>query len=178
MNVAHDGGVFTSRTVRNSPEEQALHALNRQLLGHFGLVRGVSHTEFIRSDEDGRFYFLETAARVGGANIAELVEAATGVNLWAEWAKIELARGQAPYSLDTPREDYAGIIISLARQEEPDTTEYHDPEIVWRLKKRHHVGLIVSSTESQRIEELLEEYTHRFYEDFWATQPLPDRPSN
>jgi biotin carboxylase len=178
MNVAHDGGVFTSRTVRTSLEEGALQALNRELLGHFGFVRGVTHTEFIKSDQDGRFYFLETAARVGGANIAELVEAATGVNLWAEWAKIELSRGQSPYALGAPCEDYAGIIISLARQEEPDTSEYHDPEIVWRLRKRHHVGLIVSSPDSSRVEELLDDYTHRFYEDFWATQPLPDKPSS
>ena len=56
----------------------------------FGLVRGVAHTEFIKSHNDGQFYFLETAARVGGANIAEMVEAATGINLWSEWAKIEL----------------------------------------------------------------------------------------
>ena len=41
-----------------------------------GLLRGVSHTEFIKSKADGKFYFLETSARVGGANLAELVEAA------------------------------------------------------------------------------------------------------
>jgi biotin carboxylase len=178
MNVAHDGGVFTSRTIRSSLEEDALQALNRELLGHFGFVRGVSHTEFIKSDADGRFYFLETAARVGGASIAELVEAATGVNLWAEWAKIEIARGETPYALGPVRENYAGIIISLARQEDPDTSEYEDPEIVWRLRKRHHVGLIVSSPDKGRVEALLEDYTRRFYDDFWATQPLPDKPTD
>ena len=62
-----------------------------------GLVRGVSHTEYIRA-RDGRLVFLETSARVGGAHIAELVEAATGFNLWAEWAKIEIAGGKAPYT--------------------------------------------------------------------------------
>ena len=54
------------------------------------MMRGVSHTEFIKG-EDGRFYFLETAARVGGANIEQLVESASGINLWAEWAKLEIA---------------------------------------------------------------------------------------
>ncbi len=39
-------------------------------------------------------YFLETSARVGGAHIAELVEAATGLNLWGEWAKVEIAGGK------------------------------------------------------------------------------------
>ena len=85
MDVAHYGGVSLTRTVsRESSEAQALEALNRELIQTLGLVRGVTHTEFIRGRDDGRFYFLETAARVGGANIAEVVEAATGVNLWAE----------------------------------------------------------------------------------------------
>ena len=60
------------------------------------MVRGVSHSEFIQG-RDGKLYFLETAARVGGAHIADLVEAATGINLWAEWAKVEIAGGKAPY---------------------------------------------------------------------------------
>ncbi len=37
------------------------------------------------------YYFLEVAARVGGAFIADLVEHSTGVNLWREWARIEVA---------------------------------------------------------------------------------------
>ncbi|MFN2445902.1 MAG: acetyl-CoA carboxylase biotin carboxylase subunit family protein, partial [Vicinamibacterales bacterium] len=91
--VTHSGGVFTTRLIeRGSHEDEALTEANRHLLSAFGLVRGVSHTEFIRA-ETGVFHFLETSARVGGAHIAELVEAATGVNLWAEWAKIEIAAG-------------------------------------------------------------------------------------
>ena len=75
-------------------EDRALQAVNRAVLDRVGLVRGVSHTEFIRGD-DGQWYFLETAARVGGAHIVELVEAATGMNLWAEWAKVEMAGGKS-----------------------------------------------------------------------------------
>ncbi len=98
MEVAHEGGVFMTRTVpRSTADAQALEALNRDLITTLGLVRGVTHTEFIKGRDDGRFYFLETAARVGGANIAEVVEAATGVNLWAEWAKIEIAGERGSY---------------------------------------------------------------------------------
>ena len=43
-----------------------------------GMLRGASHTEFIKARADGRIYFLETSARVGGAHIVELVEAASG----------------------------------------------------------------------------------------------------
>ncbi|HXG65361.1 MAG TPA: ATP-grasp domain-containing protein [Blastocatellia bacterium] len=177
MDVAHHGGIFTTRRLsRQSGDAQALEMLNRELLASLGFVRGVTHTEFIKGQEDGRFYFLETAARVGGANIVELVEAATGINLWAEWAKVEIAGGERPYQVPEHRDDYAGIIISLARQEWPDTSAYNDPEIVWRLKKRHHVGLIVTSQDPARVEQLLEQYIRRFYEDFHATAPLPDKP--
>ncbi|MGH9903304.1 MAG: ATPase, partial [Pyrinomonadaceae bacterium] len=179
MDVAHGGGVFMTRTLaRDSAEAHTLETLNRELLQTLGLVRGVTHTEFIRGHDDGRFYFLETAARVGGANIAEVVEAATGINLWAAWARIEVAGEEGEYHLPPHREDYAGVVISLARQEWPDTSRYDDPEIVWRLSKRHHVGLIVASPDPERVEELLQDYLSRFYEDFYAALPAPDKPTS
>jgi biotin carboxylase len=176
LDVAHQGGVFTTATVkRGSSDEAALLELNDRVLNAMGLVRGVSHTEFIKAQADGRFYFLETAARVGGANIAELVEAACGVNLWTEWARIEIARGERAYELPHCRTDYAGLIMSLAKQEYPDTSAYNDAEIVWRMDKRAHAGLIVMSPDHLRVQYLLHEYTHRFYQDFYAMQPAPER---
>jgi biotin carboxylase len=176
LKVSHDGGVFTTSTVpRGTADEHALFEINRKVLTSKGLVRGVSHTEFIKGRDDGRFYFLETSARVGGANIVELIEAANGINLWAEWAKIEIARGESDYELPPLRRDYAGLIVSLARQKHPDTHAYTDTEIVWRMNKDYHAGLIVMSPDSTRIAHLLEEYTDRFYTDFYATQPLPER---
>src|SRR2546423_13726035 len=87
MEVAHGGGIFTTKTMpRDSVDAQKLKSLNAEVLSAMGLMRGVSHTEFIKG-EDGQLYFLETSARVGGAHIAELIEAATGINLLAEWAK-------------------------------------------------------------------------------------------
>jgi biotin carboxylase len=147
-----------------------LKALNKLTLQSFGLVEGVSHTEFIKSDADGRYYFLETSARVGGAHIADLIESATGLNLWAEWAKMECGT-EEEYTVKRQRLDYAGLIISLAKQEWPDLSGYNDPEVVWRLNKKNHAGLIVRSPEYQRVEELLGTYTQRFYEDFFASAP-------
>src|SRR5262249_1942983 len=88
MAVAHEGGVFTTKLIPGkSKDATELQTLNKDLIKALGLVRGVTHAEFIKAAEDGEFYFLEIAARVGGANIAETVEAASGLNLWAEWAK-------------------------------------------------------------------------------------------
>ncbi|HST23247.1 MAG TPA: ATP-grasp domain-containing protein, partial [Blastocatellia bacterium] len=170
------GGIFTTRKIpHESADAQALELLNRDVIKALGLVRGVTHTEFIKGHEDGRFYFLETAARVGGANIAECVEAASGLNLWAEWARIEIAGEDHPYELPPHRDDYAGVIISLARQQCPDTSAYDAPEIVYRLNKPYHAGLVITSPSLERVEQLLDEYSPRFYQDFHTTGPPIDR---
>jgi biotin carboxylase len=174
MEVSHGGGVFTTRILeRDSEIVQSLQAMNKKLLTSFGLQNGASHTEFIRAHHDGKLYFLETSARVGGAHIADLVEKATGVNLWAEWAKIEIA---TEYQFPVPRNDYAALMVSLARQEHPDTSAYSDPEVVWRMDSKYHVGLIINSSSSERIKELLASYTKRIQEDFVATLPPLDKP--
>ncbi|HZU69052.1 MAG TPA: hypothetical protein VFA09_17385 [Ktedonobacteraceae bacterium] len=178
LNVYHEGGVSSTRTVlRGSEDEQILKDLSRRVMRDFGMVSGVTHMEFIKGRDDGQFYFLETAARVGGANIVELIEAATGINLWREWAKIELASGEELYRLPDYRQHYAGVIVTLARQEYPDTSAYQDPEITWRLNKRHHVGFVVTSQEYERVQFLLDDYMQRFVVDFSATlPPLENRP--
>jgi biotin carboxylase len=179
LEVAHGGGIFTTRILeRDSDTARCLLEENKRVLAALGLLRGVSHTEYIIGREDGRVYFLETSARVGGAHIAELVEAASGINLWAEWAKVEIAGGKAPYAPPPPREDYAGLIVSLARQEHPDTSQFADPEIVWRMSKEHHVGLIVRSPSPVRVRELLDDYAARVARDHHASAPPQDRPGH
>jgi hypothetical protein len=176
MDVAHQGGVFISRTVkRGSDDERKLFKINRKLIAALGLTHGATHAEFIKSSEDGQFYFLEIAARVGGAYIAESLEAASGINIWREWARIEMARDTGGYKLPSLRKEYGGIVLSLARQEYPDTSAYTDEEIVYRVKKRHHVGLVVRSTKLERTDELLNQYALRFNEEFTAVQPPLER---
>ena len=176
MEVSHGGGIFTTRILqREGADARALVAENARVMEALGMVRGVSHTEFIKARSDGRIYFLETSARVGGAHIVELVESATGLNLWAEWAKVELS---AEYEVVVPREEYAALLISLARQERPDTSAYNAPEVVWRLVQDHHAGLIVRSESYQRVAELRREYEGRFTEDFYAYEPPKDKPSH
>jgi ATP-grasp domain len=177
MQVAHQGGAYVSRTLaRGSAAEKELLNINRKLIRALGLQRGATHAEFIKSAADGKFYFLEIASRVGGAYIADVLEAASGINLWREWARLEIADGKAPRKITPLRKEYAGIILSLAKQEQPDTSAYTDDEIIYRVKKRHHAGLIVRSPRLERVDELLDEYGRRFVEDFVAIEPPPDRP--
>jgi len=178
LDVSHGGGVFMSRTLpRTSTLTKSLLKINREVITALGLARGVTHAEFLRAHEDGKLYFIEVAARVGGAYISNEIEAATGINLWREWARLEIGSGKKPYQLPKKRNGYAGVIISLARQETPDTSAYNDSEIVYRVPKHHHAGFVLSVPKPERIVELLDSYGGRFREDFYATQPVPDKPT-
>lgn len=178
LDVSHGGGVFTTRTLaRESNEAAMLREMNGRVIEGLGMVRGVTHAEFLRAQADNRYYFIEVAARVGGAYISNVVEAATGVNLWREWAHLEIGAGKQPYQLPQTGSAYGGAIVSLARQEHPDTSGYRDAEIVERVSKFHHAGFVLKSPSAERIETLLVEYTERFLRDFTATEPVPDRPN-
>ena len=174
--VSHQGGVFTSAILPyKSKERKELERLNRQLLKAFGYGRGVAHAEFLESKADGKFYLLEVAARVGGAYIADVLEHASGFNLWREWAKLETATKDNPYKPPKLRQDYAGIVLSLANQEQPDTSHYTDAEIVYRVTKPKHVGLIFHSQKRERIDELLAIYTEQITREFLTVLPTKER---
>lgn len=173
LQVSHKGGVFTTRLLPpDGREATQLREQTRQLLAHLRLGAGVAHTEFIRAEDSGAFYFLETAARVGGAHIAELVYFATGRNLWEEWARIVVAQARGEdYLVETPRDRFAGLLICLAQQEHPDLSPYSEPEVVWRLERPYHAGLIVAAPDAARVDELIEQYGERFVHDFLTSGP-------
>jgi biotin carboxylase len=169
FDVMHGGGIFTSTTVpRSSAAEAELLAATAAVVAALGLRDGAAHTEFIRSTADGRFYLLECGARVGGAHIAELVEAATGLNPWEAWADAVL---HPTPPLRPSRRDHAGLIVTLARQEHPDLSTYTDPEIRYRVDRPFHAGLVVGAGEAARVGELIAAYERRFRQDFWTRLP-------
>ena len=179
IQTMHQGGIFSTRTLdADSPEARSLTEIHARLLPALHLENGVTHSEFIQAEADGTFYFLETAARVGGAYIADTVELAIGLNPWVEWARIEVAAAErSEYRLPVLRQEFAAAVISLARQAEPDTSAYDDPEVAVRLQRDHHAGLLLRSTSNRRIEQLVESYTQRFLVDFNAVIAAPDKPT-
>jgi len=180
MEVAHGGGVFRSMTVEvGSEEDLALKEMNEQVLKAFGMKFSASHTEFIRDHATGKFIFLETASRVGGAHLAEMVEAATGINLWREWANIETAMARnLEYTLPEVQNMYAGILISLTRQRYTDPMIFDDSEVCWRMDEEFHVGVIVKSESQERVKELLDKYAQVVFDGYHASAPVPDKPTN
>ncbi len=168
MEVAHGGGIFRSHIVEfGSEDDNKLQKFNKEVLKAFGLQLGASHTEFIKAEEDGEFYFLETSSRVGGAHLAEMVEFSSGINLWAEWAKIENAAAKEQiYKLPKAKMDYAGIVVSLSKYQHPDSQSFNEPELVWRLQKDYHIGMIIQSNKRERVLELLDDYANRIFQDY------------
>jgi len=174
MEVSHGGGIFRSLTVEyDSPDDKALQKLNADIMKAFGMNYSATHTEFIKCHEDGQFYFLETASRVGGAHLAEMVEFATGVGMWKEWAKVEShSASGSDYKIPKKDKSYSGIIISLSKYEHPDYSDFDEPEVVWKLDMEYHIGVIVKSKNHKRIEELLEKYANIIKDEFHASGPL------
>ena len=176
--VAHGGGIFRSVSVPyEHPDAQTLRHLTAGVMDAFNMEFSASHTEFIKLPS-GEFVFLETASRVGGAHLAEMVEAATGVSLWAEWARLETAMahgrlGANDYRVPPRRYDQAGIIVSLSRFERPDMTPFNAPEVVWKMDKKQHVGVIVASGDTERVLELLEGFAGIIGRDYHASAPAP-----
>ncbi|MBB6004207.1 acetyl-CoA carboxylase biotin carboxylase subunit family protein [Arcicella rosea] len=180
MEVAHGGGIFRSVTVPiGSTLDVALQEVNAQVMKAFGMNYSATHSEFIKDHETGEIIFLETASRVGGANLAEMVEASSGINLWREWANIETAVAKnEEYVLPTFENLYSGIIISLTRQQYPNLAEFDAPEICWRMNEEYHIGLIVKSESRERVIEILDDYAQKIYQNFHASAPVPNKPTH
>lgn len=168
MEISQGGGVFrTANIPYGSNDDKGIKKINEQVIQGFGLKHGAAHTEFIKCNEDGKIYFLETSSRVGGAHIAEMVEAASNINLWSEWAAIEnaLVKG-IDYQLPEVKKEYAGIVLTLSKYQHPDLSSFDDDEVCFRVPLEYHAGLIVQSEKQARVLELLDSYADRLIKDF------------
>ncbi|GAA0879944.1 ATPase [Algoriphagus jejuensis] len=176
MEISQGGGIFRSANLKyGSDDNKAIKKVNEAIMKAFGLKSGASHTEFIKSREDGQIYFLETASRVGGAHLAEMVEAATDINLWTEWAKIEDAVAKdEPYQLPKAAKNYAGIVLTLSKYEHPDLSSFDDPEVCFRVPLDYHAGLIVKSANQDRVMQLLDDYAERFANELSTSAQAPE----
>jgi hypothetical protein len=170
MEISQGGGVFRSANIKyNSDDDKAIKKLNEQVMKGFGLKHGAAHTEFIKSNDDGQIYFLETSSRVGGAHLAEMVAEASNINLWKEWAAIEngLVK-ESKYILPKVKKGYAGIVLTLSKFQHPNLVSFSDPEVCFKVPLEYHAGLIVKSDKQERVLELLEDYGNRLATDFTA----------
>lgn len=168
MEISQGGGIFRSANIKyNSADDKAIKEINEQVLKGFGLKNGVAHSEYIKCNEDGKVYFLETSSRVGGAHLAEMITAASGVNLWKEWAAIENAKAKGlEYKLPKIKKDYAGIVLTLSKYQKPDLSSFSDEEVCFTVPLEYHAGMVVRSPKKERVLELLDDYATRLTNDF------------
>jgi hypothetical protein len=168
MEISQGGGVFRSANIEyNSEDDNDIKKVNDLVMKGFGLKHGAAHTEFIKSNEDGEIYFLETSSRVGGAHLAEMVAEASNINLWKEWAAIEDAIvKETKYVLPKIKKGYAGIVLTLSKFQHPDLSSFSDSEICFKVPLEYHAGLIVKSENRERVLELLNDYANRLVQDY------------
>lgn len=180
MQVSHEGGVFRSKTLgRYSDEFKALEEANAKVLSSFGLINGATHTEFIRGKEDGKWYFLETSSRVGGAHIPDLVEASSNINIWREWAKIEDALlKQKKYEVAKPTGYYSGLIVALIKDKEPDYNQFECEEVVKFLPIDYHVGIVYKSNDSSVVQDRLDYAAAKIHSDMLNILPPKSKPTS
>ncbi|MDQ1096392.1 MULTISPECIES: ATP-grasp domain-containing protein [Chryseobacterium] len=180
MQVSHEGGVFMTKTLgKDSVDFKDLNHLNSLLLKTFGLKNGATHTEFIKGKEDGKWYFLETSSRVGGAHIPDLVEAATHINIWREWARIEDALlKNKEYKIADPAGHYAGLIIALIKDQNPDYRDFESEEAVKFLPIDHHIGIVYRSDDPDIIQEKLNNAAVRIQAEMLSILPPKTKPTS
>lgn len=176
FDVWNHGGVFSSQSIpTNTKLGKDLAKLNEKMVEAMGLVRGVTHTEFIQGD-DGELYFLEMAARVGGANIDKLIQAGSGIDLWREWARLELAHlNKEKYTVPKAENKHGGLLVCLSRDEFPDLSGFDAPEVIWKEGKEHHAAILISADSNDRVDELIAEYKTKLQGEVLAVAPPTEK---
>lgn len=170
--VTHHGGVFCTVNVgRRSKDAEELTKLNRRVMHSFGIQNGVSHSEYIKG-EDGQFYFLETSSRMAGAHIPEMIEAATGINFWQQWAKLETAALNGfKFIPPIPERHYAGLIIALTKDSKSGLDFPGKPELYKELNIEHHIGLIFRASKPEILAMKLNEAINYIKENLMTFIP-------
>ena len=97
------------------------------------------------------------------------------MNLWEEWAKIEVPHGKGTYTLPPQRSDYGGLLMTLVAADTPDLSRFAGPELFFTSPEKNHVGLVVKASTKARIDEVIAKYLE-LVRPMVATLPAPERP--
>ena len=99
--------------------------------------------------------------------MGQLVEAATGVNLWREWARLEAGDlRHTAYTVPESLEGYAGSVVCAAEGAKPDLDLLDAPAIFARFRKNGQVGLIVRAAGTDHVQKLLDDCSTQIERQF------------
>ncbi len=167
--IVQGGGLFQTRTLpKNSKVNKKLGSLTHDVMKAFGMKYSASHTEFIE-DANGNFLLLETSSRVGGAYISDMLHHATGVDLWAEWAKLEAAQlSGEQYKAPKDIGKAGAVTIRAVAEENPDLRRFKEEEesVVALISKPYHAGLVFNAEKESTLESVQKEIASRLFEQF------------
>ena len=99
-------GIFASRyrlypSCRDEQEVERLLQLNKATIEGFGLLNGLTHSEY-RADKDGTVYLIEAAARGGGAHVSsDIIGLQTGFDTSEYLIDFALGLGDGTPKFDT-----------------------------------------------------------------------------
>ena len=169
LTIVQSGGLFQTRTLpKSSKVNKELGELTQNVMMAFGMRYSASHTEFIE-DAEGNFLLLETSSRVGGAYISDMLHHATGVDLWAEWAKLEAAQvADGKYKAPKDLGKAGAVTIRTVSEETPDLRRFKQEEesVVKLISKPYHAGLVLTAEKESTLESLQKEIASRLFEQF------------
>ena len=169
LSIVQGGGLFQTRTLSlKSGTSKELAKLTEQVMQAFGMQYSASHTEFIE-DVNGNLLLLETSSRVGGAHISDMLQHASGVDLWAEWAKLESAQHTGTkYEAPKDKGHAGAVTIRVVSEEHPDLRRYRqdEPSIVSIIKKPYHAGMVFTAETEHELAEVQREISQRLFEQF------------
>lgn len=150
------GGAWAVETVdRSSRDWMELTALNGGLAPSLGMVRGVTEASFVHCASDGRYAFEQIVAGVGAAPAADVTEAASGLNLWREWARLEVAHLRAANYLPSEWFDHYGLSLEWpAGVLAADAPELAARELVRRTQMKRREQAVWQSGRLERIASL------------------------
>jgi len=164
----------TTRTLQRDSPKATVAQRNPQNIGGLARPGPWRHSHGISENPMPRpLYFSKLPARMARLHF-EVVQAATGINLWREWAQLEVA-GKRPYHLPPPHEDLRRH-FSLARQQEPGYLRVQRTTKSSIASRNITTGLRLKSY-ANRIEELLALTKRRFVSDSWPAQHS-DKPTS
>ena len=108
-----------------------------------------------------------------------MIEAATGVNIWREWAKLEnaLLDGET-YTVEETQKLFAGLIVSLAKEKHSDTTDLQNEDVEKFLPIDYHIGIVYKATTEEKIQERLDEAATIVTERILNILPPKDKPTS
>ena len=98
------------------------------------------------------------------------------MNLWAEWANIEIDGPN--YRLPERRFDHGGLLMTLSKSEHPDMSPFSAPEVVFRSPEPWHAGVVLRSPSAARVKELMDDYGGTLRRDFTAVLPAATKATH